>query len=320
MARANQAFSFAEIYAHKKFKGATGDKTSEYYLSKNYPRPSNIFININSKSKQVSQIKAKSIPSKKVLLNANAPILINSFSDKIILTFGRDAADYCNTDFVNVLDDKGKIINTLQGLSTMSYKNLNENHFIEIKVTDKYKNYYLELKDHDTKKFYYVLLKIKSTDYPAKENKDLSEYDDKNLAQNNFQKEIINEYMREHNIKDESNLKDKDYEAIAEISRAKYKANQSSINQKMADALENYIKTHGIKDFENMTEKDFEAMNKDFMKSLTPEEKKKLDTRDEIMNAYVKKHSITDETKLSPKDIKEINKEIEKTLGKDWTY
>ena len=318
LALSKSGHSFADVYAHKKFKGSTGDKTSEYYLSQNYPKASR--INIRPKGKQVAQIKSKSVPSKKVLLNANAPILITSYIDKVILTFGRDGGDLCNADFINVLDDKGKVITTLQGLATRSYNDLNENHFVEVKVTPQYKNYYLEIKDHDTKKFYYVLLKIKSTDYPAKENKDLTYNDNISEEDHNSNKEVINQYMRDHNIKDEASLKDQDYEAIVEIMKAKQYEDAKPIDQKMMNAMNGYMKKHGIEDITNMTEKDFEAMNQDFLKSLTPEEMKKLEARDKVMDDYMKKHSITDATKLSPKDMKEINKEIEKTLGKEWTY
>jgi len=314
LANSHSGFSFAEIYAHQKFKGAMGDKNSEYYLSKNYP--SATLITIKPKGKHSAQIKAKSVPTKKVLLNANAPITLTSYSDKIILTFGREADEFCNTEFVNVIDDKGKVIATLQGLSTMSSNNLNENHVIEFKVTSKYKNYYLEFKDYDTKKFYYVLLKIKATDYPAKENKLLSKYDREDEAQHNSQREIINDYMSEHNINDEHSLTEQDYEAIVGKVKTKQYENAKPVNQKMTDAMNDYMKKHGIKDFDSLTQKDLDAIGKAFKASLTPAELKRFQAEEEIRSAYMKKHSISDPSKMTQKDYLEIQKEIERTLGK----
>ena len=314
--------SFEEAYAHGKFQYENKSKS----LAELRQIKANICIFPNAK--QVARIKANTVPSKKVLLNANAPIVITSFSDKIRLCFLEDVVggarnpfdgyNYdCGTEFARMLDAKGKAIATLQGVTAGKYSDVS-GRSVEVNVSPEYKDYYLEIKDSRGGKYYYVLLKMRATEIPAKKNSFLAETDSNFAKRGKLRDEVTADYMKKHNIKDPNSLTPEDDFSISEMIEDREATN--SIKKKHLKARRDYMKKHGIKDNIDLTDEDQKNIDNAFKASLTPSEKKELyaegDAVLEILQSYMKKHSIPDESKMTQKDWAEINKEISEKLGK----
>ena len=192
------------------------------------------------------------VPSAKDgLLNPGKPIEITASGESIVFAFDRD--QYIGLK-LRIFDSSGKLLGSVP----------DERSRYVLKVQSSPKNYYVEVNDNG---YCYFLLSVKSGPefvryVPSKKEMDQAK---KEAA---VYQEVMEAYMKQHGIKDRSDLKAMDMMSIStEVQERLYGKEEAQYMAEGQAAIRAYMQKHGIKNFEDMTENDMKALQDEMMKA-----------------------------------------------------
>ena len=191
------------------------------------------------------------------LINPRNPIVIIANGDKIIFSF--DDVQYVGHS-IRILDSKGRVLASMP----------DKNSTFELRLSGQEKDYYVEVKDY---LYFYVLIKAKSGSAYVEPTETVTPYQQSPELERIYAKNdpIIEEYMRQHSIRDRSDLTQEDWKIISERFLASLTPSERALLNSQGDMVNNivksYMKEHSITDENKLTMQDWKVIQERIQKA-----------------------------------------------------
>ena len=203
-------------------------------------------------------VNRKTPSAKDGLINQDAPIILTANGNTI--TFAFDDYQYVGQT-MRVLDSKGNVLGNVP----------DEHSKFTLQLSSQEQDYYVEIKDYGG--YCYVLVKAKTGPVYKEASTNRVIYEAPAELQKIYDKHqpIAQAYMKEHSIKDMSDLTQQDHEVISKRFMASLTPSERELllahGNKVQSIISSYMKEHSISDQRKLTVQDWNVINERIQKA-----------------------------------------------------